>query len=209
MALLDRDDKPTVHERVGRALSTGNLRQSENPCDLDKVAALGAVGIEERLADAVFRLKYANDPYAYEDAVDGVRSLARRLNEKERWRLRDGRLRRMSKRVLNYWLADVCRLCSGVGYEVVPNSPHLSDRACPACNGERKRPMPWVRKLPKEPEGRMTLALRQRIEGWGKWCKVLERFAYRHRLLLVTLEEVERRIGAKMIAKLAQNVRAL
>lgn len=202
------EDIPGVEERVGRALSRGNLRQSEHACDLDKVAALGVVGIQERLADAVFRLKYANDAHAYEDALEGVRSLARNLDMRDRWRLRPKRLRWMATRVLRYWLADVCPLCSGVGYEIIAGSPHLSDRACPACHGERKRPMPWMRKLPREPEARHTPRTHVEWARWRKLCERMVRLQLQHRLLLVTLEDVERRIGAKVIAKLSQEMRS-
>lgn len=201
------DDFPRVEERVGRALSRGNLRQREGACDLDKVAALGAVGISEPLADAVFRLKYANDPKSYDDALGGMLGLAHSLDNRHGWRLKRQRTQWMARRVLDYWLADVCLLCTGVGYEVIQGSPHLSDRACPACHGERKRPMPWVKRLPREPEGRHGRS-HERYKRWQRVVARMVRLQEQHRTLLVTLENVERRIGEKMIGKLAAQVRS-
>ena len=206
------EDRPTIPERVGKALSRGNLRQHDRdgrilvgPCDLDTVAALGAVGIHERLADAVYRLKYANDPRSYEQALLGVYGIACSLNTKERWRLRRRILHWMAKRVLDYWLNDGCRLCTGVGYEIVRGSPHLSDRPCPRCRGTRKLAMPWVKKFPRKPEGRK--ATRHILRRWYDVCEKLRRRTDFHRALLVALETSERVIGEKMVAKLARECR--
>lgn len=207
MAHLDREDRPRIEERVGSALARGDLRQKETACDLDKLHALGAVGIEEKLADAVFRLKYANDAGAYEDALEGVRSLGRWLNIRYRWHAKGKRLRWMAKRVLHYWLSDNCMLCSGVGYEIVLGTPHLSDRACPACHGARKRMMPWVKRVPREPEGRRVTP--EDIARWKKVAGRLIAYMGHHRSLLCELEEVERRVAAKVVQKLAQSVRTL
>jgi hypothetical protein len=197
------EEKARIEEQVGRALSRGDLRQREvGTGDIDKIIALGMVGISERLADAVFRVKYANEAREYGNALQGVYGLARALDQRERWRYRRRRLWKMAKQVFNYWLMDVCPLCTGVGYEVVSGSPHLSDRACPACHGERKRMMPWLRlRMPQEPGGRRVTP--ERRKRWLKRCEMIGVYQKRHRALLVTLETMERVIGEKMIAKLA------
>jgi hypothetical protein len=201
----NNDNIPRIEERVGRALSHGDLRQRPGPCDLDKVCALGLVGIGERLADAIFRLKYGNDARSYEDAYLGVYTLALSMNMKLHWNLRGKRMRWMVRRVLGYWLVDNCPLCTGVGYEAIPGSPHLSDRACTLCLGTRKRPMPWVRRLPKEPEGRGVK--RETKQRWRRVCERMVRWQETHRSLLCALELNERVIGDKMVAKLANEMR--
>jgi hypothetical protein len=193
-------NKRSVEECVGVALADGDLRQREGPCDLDKIAALGMVGIEERLADTVFRLKYANDSKSFDDALLGVYGLARSLDARNRWRYRRSRLRWMAKRVLRYWLVDVCPLCTGVMYETIGGTPHLSTRTCPQCHGSGKMPMPWVRRLPRQPEGRR--ASRARIKRWREVCDTITQSMDRHRLLLVKLEQIERAICEKMENKL-------
>jgi hypothetical protein len=214
VAAIINDQKPSIEERVGKALSRGDLRQNDlAPCDLDKVAALGAVGIEEKLADAVFRLKYANDVAGYDEALAGVIGLARVLDVKLKWRARRSRhgFRRMATRVLHYWLAPNCTICTGVGYQIINGSPHLSDRACPACHGERVRPMPWMQvRLPHEPGD--TGRDRKSRERWARWqrkCQRIVRLQQCHRELLIALEVAERRIGDKMIWKLAGSARNL
>lgn len=198
-------ERRSIEERVGSALARGDLRQREGPCALDKVGALGMVGVTERLADAVFRLKYANDHHGYHEALAGVYSIARSLDAKNGWRLKRKTLHWMSKRVLHYWLSDVCPLCSGVGYEVIAGSPHLSDRPCQQCHGARKRPMPWLKRLPRKPEGRRVSKVQER--RWEAVCRKLSLHIERHRTLLVALERVEWTIGEKMIQKLSDAVR--
>lgn len=203
-----RDENiPTIAERVGTALSSGDLRQKPGPCHLDKIAALGVVGINERLADAVFRLKYSNDHRSYHDALDGVFRLSRALDARQRWRLKRRRLWRMSRAVLDYWYADICRACNGVRYEVIHGSPHLSDRACGGCHGTGKNPMPWLHKRrPRRPEGKGSSPAK--LKRWRDKCRLLEDSEQRHRALLVELERCELVIGDKMIRKLAAEARA-
>jgi hypothetical protein len=199
--MRNRDDSPTIEERVGAALAMGNLRQREGPCQLDKIGVLGMVGISEKLADAVYRLKYSNEATSYNDAFDGVYRLARVLDRRNRWRMRGTRLRWMTRRVLDYWLIDNCFTCTGVGYQPIPGSPHLSDRPCPSCHGTRKRPMPWIKRLPRKPEGRRVNA--HRLARWTQVCRKLTDQAERSRHLLAELEKTERWIGEKIIAKLS------
>lgn len=198
------ENAPSIEERVGKAISRGDLRQREYACDLDKICALGIVGIGERLAGAIFRLKYGLDPKGYGEALAGVYMLALGLNRKLRWNFRQPRLERMTRRVMVYWLADNCPLCTGLGYEIIHSTPYLSDRACPQCLGTRKRAMPWTRMLPREPEGRhVRKETRQR---WRRFCERMARWQEAHRTLLVALEVNERVIGDKMIQKLSNEV---
>lgn len=210
--MAELDNRAPIEERVGRALARGNLRQNNlGPCDLDKVIALGMVGINERIADAVFRVKYANDPKEYDNALLGVYGIARALDIRARWRYKRRRLWVISRRVFAYWLMDVCPLCTGVRYVPVPGSGRLSDVACPACHGEGKREMPWMKlRLPREPEG--IGHGRVSKERWSRWHRSrlrVQDYQQRHRALLCELETLERVIGEKMIAKLAQRVRSI
>jgi len=208
MSFAPSESRRSIAERVGSALGRGNLRQRPGPCDLDTIGALGLVGITERLADAVFRLKYSLDAKTYPDALIGVYGLARALDARHRWRLKRRRIRWMARRVLDYWLSDICRRCTGVRYEVVAGSPHLSDHVCQDCGGSGKRKMPWLRKLPRAPEGRVR-ATKARVEKHKKVCRLLSDAMDRHRHLLCELERLERVIGDKVVAKLAREARSL
>src|SRR4051812_45053778 len=92
-----------IEEKVGISLSRGS--------GLDRVIALGLVGIEESMADAFLRLKIANDPKSYFEALKAVNNLARSLNAQKNWRQK--KLGKMSKVVLDYWLVDICPACTG------------------------------------------------------------------------------------------------
>ena len=202
------EGRPGIAERVGKALARGDMRQYSRAgrilygADIDTVGALGLVGIQEPLADAIFRLKNANDPRSYDGALAGVCRLARSLNTRQRWRYNRKRLAWMARSVLDYWLMDGCPACTGLGYEVIPGTPHLSDRPCQACHGSRKRAMPWLRELPKRPEGRKDTRAYRKL--WYTVCGRIGNSITRHRLLLVELETVERRVAEKMRERLAR-----
>lgn len=192
-------ERRTIHERVGVALSNGNLRQTSR--DIDTIGALGMVGVTERLADAVFRLKYGNDPSSYRDALAGVYGIARSLDARGNWRYRRRRLHWMAKRVLGYWITDLCPSCNGLGFDVMLGTPHLSDRPCRSCRGTRKRVMPWLRKLPKRPPPSLG---RGHMEKWKKLRSRLQAYAARHREILVGLERSEDIIAMKVSMKLSR-----
>lgn len=194
-------ERLTIHERVGVALSMGNLRQTSG--QIDVIGALGAVGITEKLADAVFRLKYSNDPGSYDDALDGVYGIASSLALRGNWRYHRTRLRWMAKRVLGYWITDLCPSCNGLGYQIMLGTPHLSDKPCRSCRGTRKRAMPWVKRLPKRPPPRLG---RERMSRWKRGRQQFQLYIGRHREILVALERSEQVIGEKMIAKLGRIV---
>ena len=205
--MAHNDERPHIAERVGNALSRGNLRQHDRSgrlltgtSDLDVVAALGVVGIGERLADAVYRLKYANDHKSYYDALQGVRDLARSMDAKSRWKVRREHLKKMAQHVLDYWLNDSCPTCTGVKYEVIRGSPHLSDRACKACHGSGKKEMPWNRRVPGRPEGKHVT--HEKIKEWDAESRDIVASMSRHRALLIELERIEVRVGDALRTKL-------
>lgn len=203
------ENRPSVAERVGSALARGNLRQHDRSgrilqgrCDIDTIAVLGLVGINEKLADAVYRLRYANDHKSYQDALDGVYGIARSLAARYRWKANGKRLRAMSRRVLDYWINDGCQVCTGVGYEIVLNSARLSDRLCRGCGGTRKRAFPWHKRMPRKPEGRSVG--RAQLKRWRDVALLVQQHMDRHKHLLSELERAEERISSSMNGRLAE-----
>ena len=178
-------DHPGVEEKIGRALAGGNLTYQSG--SINAVIALGCVGIDEPVADAVFRLKYANDPHSYADAVKAVSEMASKASAKHDWKLKDAD--RLATEVVNYWLADVCPSCTGkradpekmgpTSMQIV-GTPSLQKFACDACRGSGKRPYPWQR------------------EGRSAWY---------YTAILAALEVAERRIRGKLIDRLAHEIR--
>ena len=179
-------DQAGIPELIGATLSSGDLAPSSGPCGLDKVMALGLLGMRDKMADVVFRLKYANGADAYHDAHRAVAELARRLDRAENWRMQP-RLDDMAKRVLDYWLDDICEFCKSRSADPskmggtamkVTGAPDLEVEYCPYCRGSGKRPFPWLT------ENRN------------------DRAAQAHTVLLVAIEETERRLTAGLISRL-------
>lgn len=178
-------DHPGVEERVGRALAGGNLTYQSG--SINAVIALGLVGIDEPVADAVMRLKYGNDPHSYADAIKAVSAMASKAGERNGWRLRDAD--HLATEVVSYWLADVCPSCTGkrsdpekmgpTSMQIV-GTPSLHRFACEACRGSGKRAYPWQR------EGRS---------------------AQYYTAILAALEIAERRVRGKLIDRLAHEIR--
>lgn len=169
------NDRPSVEEKIGRALADGDLDYRSNA--INAVIALGCVSIEEKVADAVFRLKYANDAHSYADAVKAVSGIAKSLDARHNWRLKDHAA--IATAVVNYWLCDLCPSCTGIGAQAIAGTPVLGTY-CPACRGSGKRDYPW--------------------QGTG-------RAGQYHTATLCALEEAERRIKGKLLDRLAHQIR--
>jgi hypothetical protein len=144
----------TVAEKVAVAMSRSNLTYWQG--GIDKIIALGFAGLDLKRSkrggmfpgsvilgamDAVFGLKYANDASYYKPSLLVVERVAKRCNARWNWRLK--RLRPMSKKVLDYWLNDICSGCEGRQFEVVEGTPMLMDRACRQCGGTGRKRYPW------------------------------------------------------------------
>ncbi len=183
---MQASDRPDISEMIGSALSSGDLAPRPGPCGLDKVMALGLLGMHDKIADAVFRLKYRPTMAAYEDTRKAIEDLARRLDQVENWRMQP-RLPIMAKAVLDYWLDDICEVCGARKAETdrmggtarkITGAADLEEQPCPACSGSGKRPFPWGANNPRD------------------------RYARAHTALLVALEETERRLSGDLVAKL-------
>lgn len=187
MVAAEDADRPGVSEMMGSALSSGDLSPKLGPCGLDKVMALGLLGMRDKMADAVFRLKYRPSLVSYQDTLKVVEDLARRLDRAENWRMQP-RIPTMAKAVLDYWLDDICEVCGARKADVermggtarkITGTPALEDAPCQACSGSGKRPLPWA------------ATNRDGV-----------RLSNAHTALLVALEETERRLAGDLVAKL-------
>lgn len=158
---------------------------------LDKIIAVGVASRSNTLCDALVALKYANAASAYPVMLTAVRGMARQLNIQHRWRA-EQQLGRMAKRVLDYWLADRCVECGGVGHQHVVGAPARHHRVCPVCNGTGGRVKPWaVTRLPpalsEKASDAAKAARRKRVVE-------LHAHALRHNELLERLDLAERQV---------------
>ena len=198
-----KERKP-IEQSVGEALASGKLTGEQ----LKKVTALGVVGITEKFADAVFRLKYGNDAKSYKGVLADMERLTKRLNAQRGWMLTRKLLAPMPKEVLDYWLADTCPACQGRGWKVVDGSPYLSDEPCLTClDRPGKRPYPWVLAFPE-----IKIAEHEKPEKRKELRKKVverERLLKRYKELLCKLEDDERHVGEKVIKALSGSVREM
>lgn len=49
----------------------------------------------------------------------------------------------LTSATLFWWLSPTCTTCHGQRWQVIPGTPALSERVCPACRGSGERPMPF------------------------------------------------------------------
>lgn len=170
---------PTIQERIARATRSNHLEHKDRPCDIDKIGALGMAGIDNAISSAVFRLKYSNDAKFYKPALGAVTEVSKRLGKRFGWLGSAAQFAALNKAALDFWLNDSCMSCEGRGYLTVLGTPFLSDDACTACYGSTRRPKPAMDT--KEWDGRFNL-------------------------LLSHIEQMERRAGSEVMARLSNEM---
>ena len=166
-------------ERYATAAVTGDLKDRGPLSDLHMLTAAGMAGISDSWASSLFRLKYSNDAKEYPASLEGTENVARALSIKLKWKTTPGKINRLSKQTLNYWLADICPTCIGRGAMAITGTPMLEDQPCDQCAGTGRR----------------------KLQQAGNMLE----YAI---ALLYMLDEAERRAGGKMMAKLSDSLSA-
>ena len=120
-----------IKERIGTAQSSSNLSESQitEIADIDVIRACGMVGVTMPLGLSLWRLKVSGDSREFHHVIDGLVDLLLRKGISE-----DESIKHV-KKVLKHYLDDLCKICSGRGYETIPNTPVLSDTLCIGCSG--------------------------------------------------------------------------
>ena len=115
------DERPTIEERVGRALVSSHLEEVfSRLTDLDKVAALGMAGRKSRVGALFIRFAVAHDPNAYKPLV--------RLLSRGRGRLHEC----IAEQAIRELCKPACRTCDGRG-RIESGAALIWE--CPACQG--------------------------------------------------------------------------
>lgn len=119
----------TSRERIGTAQYTDDLGEVglEEIGDVDIVRACGAAGQRHPLGLSIWRWRYGGIQKEIFHVAQGLIDL--------------GHDRQLVARVLAHMADDVCKPCGGRGYEVVPDTPMLSDVICPHCRGTGRVPL--------------------------------------------------------------------
>jgi hypothetical protein len=132
-------DKPSALERLATAVVTSDLTYDpERRVPLDHVIAMGLASIKSPTTSNVLRL-YLGQPEAWAAAKLSVLAIVRRLDAKRGWRLSDRDLDRVATSSLHQHINPTCSHCKGRGFEVIPDTPALSAKACRHCHGTGRR----------------------------------------------------------------------
>lgn len=152
-----RDERASVLERLSTAMAAGG--------DADVVGALGmaqalagatgAGGAPRDLASVassrgeinaigahLTRLQAAASHLGYAQALASIRALVDRLNVARRWQLTEPQADRVAHNALLLHVSPACPACQGRRYELIPGTPHTSERHCQQCGGTGQRPYP-------------------------------------------------------------------
>lgn len=125
-------------KQYSRAIHSSNLKSDEYHTDTDKLAAAAHSG---DLGSLLFRVKYANDATTYSTLLTKWMEIVTKKCAMREWPKHVSALK-VAAASLDYWLNDVCPVCSGKCYKPVPNVPTvLSDTVCQACLGQGKKPL--------------------------------------------------------------------
>lgn len=139
--MLDTD-KTTTLERLSHALSSTNLKLREGHCDLDYVIAFGMVASKQEMASALLTIHFGGRATGYKEAKRAAITLTQKLDMKRGWDLPLREIVRVADSALKMYLIPNCPKCTGVMFEVIPDTPKLSNRACPQCHGSGRRSYP-------------------------------------------------------------------
>jgi hypothetical protein len=129
------DDVLTVAERYVSATQSSNLRcETGDDAPMGDTAILIAAGWSaSRIGAALMRLQTKIDRTTLEQVHEQLSMRA------EGWSIAQPVT--VAASVLGWWLAKTCRACNGVKFELIPNTPALSTKACKLCRGSGEAPL--------------------------------------------------------------------
>ena len=129
--------------------------QAEHASDLSEdtqaVQVLRAVGLAAARHDLGFHLTRALHSGRARDKLEAALKLSATIH-RHYARLSERDIQEAAVYATVYWYDPSCALCHGRGYEVIPDTPTLSDRPCVACHGAGRRPFEPPEKIKKAAE---------------------------------------------------------
>lgn len=132
-----KDKKLRITERYSSAIRSSNLRSSEctTYSDPDVIGAFGMAAKSEPFGVALHRL-FAGD---MREAGSLLLHLAAMITGQFPSKLTRQEAKGVAAGVLAWNISNTCHHCGGLGREMIPGSPTLSDRECKACKGTGKK----------------------------------------------------------------------
>jgi hypothetical protein len=119
-----------------RATISSNLKDDEFHHDHEKLAAVAlSGGSTGSPANLLFRVKYANDASSYSALLAELEQIVSAKAALRGWPKHINPLK-VARLALEYWVNDICPVCSGKGHLPVDGVPNvLRDEPCHACKG--------------------------------------------------------------------------
>lgn len=121
----------TLAQRYVKAVGSGNLRSDELHFDTDVLAAMA---LSSTYGGLLFRAKYFNDPSSYRRLLAQWTWIVATKAARRNWPVHIP-IDQVAYLSLKRWLSSVCPACTGRRYEVIFNTPTLSAKVCPLCDG--------------------------------------------------------------------------
>ena len=126
-----------IIQKYSKSISSSNLKCDAYHFDTDNLAA---VALSSALGSRLFRVKYAHDATSYKSLLEAWKVKVSKKAAHRRWPQHVS-VENVAGTSLDYWLNDVCSICTGKGHLPLPGVPVLSDEPCPACHGTGKKPL--------------------------------------------------------------------
>lgn len=123
-----------VTRRYTRAVGSGNLKNDAWHYDPEVIMA---VALSSTHGGLLFRAKYGNDPTAYRQLRDKWTWIVSTKAVRRKWPLHVP-IDKVARISLRLWANDVCPACTGRRQQTIFNTPSLSGKDCPLCNGSGK-----------------------------------------------------------------------
>lgn len=128
-----------IAERYARATHSSNLKCDDRHTDTDTLMAIALCGVN--LGPLVLRAKMANDVGSLHELKRAWLDVVARKAFMHSWPDLVS-VKRVSAISIEYWLNDICPVCTGKKSDQIDNTPCLTGVDCSACDGTGKRPIP-------------------------------------------------------------------
>ena len=119
--------------RIAHAEHSSDL--SEHKDDVQVLRAAGLAAISEWLGQLLTRYLHSHRDRDKSACVSGLAAVMR----KKYGQLDERQCAIVASWAIDYWAYPACRPCKGRGYDVIPETPTLSDHPCAVCHGSGKR----------------------------------------------------------------------
>lgn len=128
-----------IAQKYARAARSSNLRCDDKHSDTDALMAVALCGVD--IGPLLLRVKMVNDVGALHELKRGWVDACAKTAFIKSWP-EIVSVKRVAAASIEYWLNDICPVCTGKKSDQIDNTPCLTGVDCEACSGTGKRPIP-------------------------------------------------------------------